>query len=155
MVSVFEDQIVQVSDLKKRMKYWLDVVRQTAPVTIAQGGKADLIIMRRADEAIHARILEYARLVARFLLEQRQGVESQVLPWYKHLKTDEQEEFMAELLHCFSDMVQTGNWQGFAYLLQDWQATAESNLNPELLAALEAPHRPEEYISVKRPVVEV
>ncbi len=35
MLSVFEDQIVQVSDLKKRMKYWLDVVRQTAPVTIA------------------------------------------------------------------------------------------------------------------------
>jgi len=155
MLSVFEDPLVQVSDLKKRMKYWLDVVRQTAPVTIAQGGKADLIIMRRADEAIHAKILEYARLVARFLLEQRQGAELQVLPWYKHLKTDEQEEFMAELLHCFSDMVQTGNWQGFAYLLQDWQATAESNLNPELLAALEAPHRPEEYISVERPVVEV
>ena len=137
------------------MKYWLDVVRQTAPVTIVQGGKADLIIMRRADEAIHAKILEYARLVARFLLEQRQGVESQVWPWYKHLEADEQEEFLAELLHCFSDMVQTGDWQGFAYLLQDWQATAESNLNPELLDALEAPHWPEEYISVERPVVEV
>jgi hypothetical protein len=155
MLSVFEDQIVQVSDLKKRMKYWLDVVRQTAPVTIAQGGKADLIIMRRADEAIHAKILEYARLVARFLLEQRQGGGSQVLPWYKHLETDEQEEFIAELLHYFSDMVQTGDWQGFAYLLQDWQATAESNLTPELLAALEAPHRLEEYIPVERPVVEV
>jgi hypothetical protein len=155
MHSVFEDQIVQVSDLKKRMKYWLDVVRQTAPVTIVQGGKADLIIMRRADEAIHAKILEYTRLVARFLLEQRQGVESQVLPWYKHLETDEQGEFMAEILHCFSDMVQTGDWQGFAYLLQDWQATAESNFNPELLVALEAPHRPEEYIPVERPVVEV
>jgi hypothetical protein len=155
MLNVFEDQIVQVSDLKRRMKYWLDVVRQTAPVTIVQGGKADLIIMRRADEAIHAKILEYARLVAQFLLEQRQGVESQVLPWYKHLEADEQEEFMAEFLHWFSYMVQTGDWQRFGYLLQDWQATAESNLNPELLAALEAPHRPEEYIPVERPVVEV
>ena len=58
MLSVFEDQIVQVSDLKKRMKYWLDVVRQTAPVTIVQGGKADLIIMRCADEAIHAKIFD-------------------------------------------------------------------------------------------------
>jgi len=155
MLSVFEDQIVQVSDFKKRMKYWLDVVRQTAPVTIAQGGKADLIIMRRADEAIHAKILDYARLVARFLLGRRQGVESQALPWYKHLDAGEQEEFMAELLHCFSDMVQTGDWQEFACLLQDWQATAESNLNPELLAALETPYRPEEYIPVERPVVEV
>jgi hypothetical protein len=155
MLSVFEDRIVQVSDLKKRMKYWLDVARQTAPVTIAQGGKADLIIMRRADEAAHAKILDYAQLIAWFLLERRQGMESQVWPWYKHLEAEEQEEFMAELLHCFSDMVQTGDWQGFAYLLQDWQATAESNLNLDLLAALEAPHHPEKYIPVERPVVKV
>ena len=99
--------------------------------------------------------MDYARLVAQFLLEQRQEVESQAFPWYKHLETDEQEECMADLLRCFSDMVQTGDWQEFAYLLQDWQATAESNLNPELLAALEAPHRPEEYIPVERPVVEI
>jgi hypothetical protein len=58
-------------------------------------------------------------------------------------------------LHCFSDMVQTGDWREFACLLQDWQATAESSLNPELLVALEAPHRPEEYIPVERPIVEV
>lgn len=151
MYTIFADQVVSVSDLKKRTKYWLDVVRHQSPVTVAQGSQADLVIVRRDDEVQHARLLQYARLFGRFMVEHNQGFPPTELVWYELLESDEQQEFVAELVQEFSRMMTTGQWQPFANLLHDWQATAEANQNPELLAALAAPYDPGEYARVERP----
>ncbi len=151
MYTIFADQIVSVSDLKKRTKHWLDVVRHQSPVTVAQGSRADLVIVRRDDEVQHVRLLQYARLFGRFMMEHNQGLSPTELVWYKLLELDEQQEFVAELVREFSQMMTTGQWPPFANLLHDWQATAEANQNPELLTVLTAPHDRGEYVVVERP----
>ena len=51
MLASFSDEIVSVTNLRKDLPATLERVRSGVPVTIMQGDRADLVIVKRADLA--------------------------------------------------------------------------------------------------------
>ena len=51
MLASFSDEIVSVTNLRKDLPAMLDRVRSGVPVTIMQGDRADLVVVKRADLA--------------------------------------------------------------------------------------------------------
>ncbi len=61
MLASFSDDVVSVTNLRKDLPAMLDRVRGGVPVTIMQGDKADLVIVKRADLAARAAETEALR----------------------------------------------------------------------------------------------
>jgi antitoxin (DNA-binding transcriptional repressor) of toxin-antitoxin stability system len=61
MFTPFSDEIVQVSDLRKNLSAYLEKVRQGHSISIMQGDKADIALVRREDLAEVYQQLERAR----------------------------------------------------------------------------------------------
>jgi prevent-host-death family protein len=65
MLTPFSDEIVQVSDLRKNLSAYLEKVRQGHPISIMQGNKADITLVRREDLAsVHQQLEQARRLIA-------------------------------------------------------------------------------------------
>lgn len=153
--TVFSDEVVLATDLKKRQRYWFDRARETGGVTIVQGKVADLVLAPRQKVAEAAKTVAHARIAAQFLREvitlERRPAESAVLPWLRDLDKEEQQEFLREFVDVFAHCSTTGDWVQFEELLEDWQATAEAQRNPELMEAWRTRGRPEDYVPMEAP----
>jgi len=151
--TVFSDEIVLATDLKKRQRYWFNRARETGGVTIVQGKVADLVLAPRQRVAETAEAAAHARTAAQFLREVitlgRAPAESAVFPWLQDLDGEEQQEFLREFVDLFARCFTTGEWVQLEELLEDWQATAEAHRNPELLEAWRTRGRPEEYAPIE------
>jgi prevent-host-death family protein len=65
MLAPFSDEIVSVSDLRRNLSSYLEKVRQGQPISIMQGNKADIALVRRADLAeVHQQLEQARRLIA-------------------------------------------------------------------------------------------
>ena len=51
MNAPFADEVVQVTELRRNLSSYLEKARQGRPVSIVQGNRADLVIVRRDDVA--------------------------------------------------------------------------------------------------------
>lgn len=155
--TMFSDEVVLATDLKKRQRYWFDRARQTGGVTIVQGKVADLVLAPRQKVAAAAEATLHVRTAAQFLREvitlERPPAESAVFPWLRELDDEEQQEFLHEFVDVFARCSTAGEWAQFEELLEDWQATAEAHRNPELLEAWRTRGRPEDYGPIEVPDV--
>ncbi len=153
--TMFSDQVVLATELKKKQRYWFDRARQTGGVTIVQGKLADLVLVPRQKVAVAAQTVFHARTAAQFLREtitlKRPPTESTVFPWLRSLDGAEQESFVSEFIDAFARCSATEDWRPLEELLEDWQATAEAHRNPELLESWRTRGRPDEYISMVIP----
>lgn len=153
MKTVFSDEVVQVTELKRNQRYWLDRARKTGGVTIVQGKLADLVLAPRQAVAKNAQVVHYAKMMSQFFLEtvksDRELKNSVVFPWFKDLDEEDRQEFYRELVETFAECMATGRWDVFDELLEDWQATAEADRNRELLEAWRTRGRAEDYIPLE------
>jgi len=153
MKTVFSDEVVQVTELKRNQRYWLDRARKTGGVTIVQGKLADLVLAPRQAVAENAQVVHYAKMMSQFFLEtvksDRELKNSVVFPWFKDLDEEDRQEFYRELVETFAECMATGRWDVFDELLEDWQATAEAGRNQELLEAWRTRGRAEDYIPLE------
>ena len=155
MKTVFSDEVVQVTELKRNQRYWLDRARKTGGVTIIQGKLADLVLAPRQAVAENAQAVHYAKMMSQFFLEtvkaDRELKDSVVFPWFKDLDGEDRHEFYRELVETFAECMVTGQWDAFDELLEDWQATAEASRNRQLLEAWRTRDRAEDYIPLEVP----
>ncbi len=155
MKAIFADDVVQATELKKNQKYWLDRARQRGGVTIVQGRVADLVLAPRRQVAANAQGVLHARLVGQFVLEMtrvnQQLADSAVFPWFKDLDDEERRSFYRELVETFFTCLVLEDWRRFDELLEDWQATAEANQRPEVLATWRTRGNPADYALMKLP----
>ena len=153
--TVFSDEIVLATDLKKRQRYWFVRARESGGVTIVQGGVADLVLAPRQMVAETAEAAAHARTAAQFLREvitlKRAPAESAVFSWLCELDDEEQQEFLREFVDLFARCSTTWKWAPFEEFLEDWQATAEAHRNPELLEAWRTRGQPEDYFPIEAP----
>jgi len=154
MHTVFSDEIVQATELKRNQRHWFDRARQVGGLTIVQGKQADLVLAPRAVVAAHTRAAYYARLMGQFFLEtvgQERASGSAVFPWLADLDQDDQLVFRRAIARAFADCSATNRWEELDELLEDWQATAQANRNPDLMAAWRSRGRPEDYAPLEPP----
>jgi prevent-host-death family protein len=62
--TLFADEVVLVTDLRKNLSAYLDKVRLGQPITIVQGNRADVALVSRADLAAVLREADRARRLA-------------------------------------------------------------------------------------------
>lgn len=150
---VFSDEVVLATDLKKRLRYWLERARKMGGVTIVQGKVADLVLAPRQRVAEMAEAAAHARTAAQFLREvitlQRRPAESAVFPWLGNLNEEAQQEFLREFVDLFANCASTGEWVRLDELLEDWQATTAAQRNPELIEAWRTRGQPEDYVPME------
>lgn len=150
MKTVFSDEVVQATELKRNQRYWLDRARKVGGVTIIQGKLADLVLASRQAVAESAQAVHYAKMVSQFFLEAVKAEweleDSVVFPWFKDLDGEDRQELYRELVETFAECMAAGRWDAFDELLEDWQATAEASRNRELLEAWRTRGRAEDYI---------
>jgi len=155
--TMFSDEVVLATDLKKRQRYWFDRARQVGGVTIVQGRVADLVLAPRQTVAAAAETVLHVRTAAQFLREaislKRPLAESVVFPWLSDLDDEERQEFLEEFVDVFAHCSTAGDWAQLEELLEDWQATAEAHRNPELLEAWHTRGQPEDYAPMEPPNV--
>lgn len=153
--TMFSDEVVLATDLKKKQRYWFDRAREKGGVTIVQGKVADLVLAPRETVAEAIEAASYARTAAQFLRElitlQRAPAESVIFPWLRDLDDEEQGEFLREFVDIFARCSTTGEWQQLDELLEDWQATAEAHRNAELMEAWRTRGQPEDYVPMEAP----
>ena len=153
--TLFGDEVVLATDLKKRQRYWLDRARQTGGVTIVQGKAADLVLASRREVAQAVKAAARGELAARFLREVlvlgRRPAESGVFPWLADLEEQEGQEFLRELVEAFARSSTTGSWDEFDELLDDWRTTAEAHRVVEIEQAWQSRGKPEEYVPMEAP----
>jgi len=153
METMFSDEVVLATDLKRNQRYWFDRARKTGGVTIMQGKLADLALVPRQMIAEKTEATIRSRMASQFFSEiialDRSPSESVVFPWLKDLDEEEQSEFCREFAGTFAKCLATGQWTDFDQLLEDWQATAEARRNPDLLEAWRTRGHPEDYVPVE------
>ena len=153
--TMFSDEVVLATDLKKKQRYWFDRAREIGGVTIVQGKVADLVLAPRQKVAEATEAAAHARTAALFLREViplgRKPSESAVFPWLRDLDDEEQQEFLHQFVDLFAHCSTTGDWASFEELLEDWRATAEAHRNPELIEAWHTRGQPEDYVPIEAP----
>ena len=80
-------------------------------------------------------------------IEALAGQLANVLPWVKHLDTNEQAELLADLAQACVQVRRTGDHQEIVTILEDWEATALLVSNKSLADDLQAPKASHEYIA--------
>jgi hypothetical protein len=147
--TMFSDEVVLATDLKKRQRYWFDRARESGGVTIVQGGVADLVLAPRQKVAEAAEAAVHARTAAQFLREVvtlgHPLADSTIFPWLGDLDAADRQEFVREFVDNLAHCATTNQWAPLEELLEDWQATAEAHRRPELMENWRTRGRPEDY----------
>jgi len=147
--TMFSDEVVLATDLKKRQRYWFDRARASGGVTIMQGGVADLVLAPRQKVAEAAKAAAHARTAAQFLREVvtlgHPVADSTVFPWLSVLDAADRQEFVREFVDNFAHCATTNQWTPLEELLEDWQATAEAHRRPELMENWRTRGQQEDY----------
>jgi len=148
MVSiVFSDYIVNATDLRKNQKRWLEKACQD-PVTISYRHKQLAIVNREQIGRLYTEKY-WTELVLKACQEFMKGLKSETFPWVEYLSDEEKTQFHTELLTCAMKSTITGDWVQLEQLIQDWEATAETERHPEIVKALQDEETLEEYVSIE------
>jgi len=74
---------------------------------------------------------------------------SKTLIWANDLSDENRTQFQKELLTTALRACMTNKWDAVGELLEDWQATAEVENDPELAMLLTEEGNPSEYVSLE------
>lgn len=155
MKTMFSDEVVQATELKRNQRYWFDRARQIGGITIMQGKTADLVLTLRKAIAQNTQTGYYAKQISQFFLEMIKAnydlKESIVFPWLKDMDKEDRQEFCRELTETFAECLTKEKWDALEELLEDWEATAETNRNPEAVEAWQTRGHQEEYVPLEAP----
>ena len=149
VTTIFGDDIINSTELKKKWKHWLDKAYRT-PISITSGSRNWVLINR--ENIGHLLMTNYwAEKIIRFNEELSEGRanNSSVFPWAKELDDEEKLEFYNELLSTFKDVLNNRNRLALDEMLDAWVATAEAKTNPEIMELLNKKGRPREYVELK------
>lgn len=142
--TVFSDEIINPTELKKNQRYWLDKA-QRQPVTVKFGDNGLAIVDRELMKNLYAE-KKYAELLVKLCEEMKSSlVNITVLPWANSLPGEEKEKFIKDFLKNFFKAVQNNTWSEIEELLDDWKATAEAWENPEFVEAWGNREKLEDY----------
>lgn len=147
MSTVFSDYIVNATELRKNQKLWLQKACK-APVTVSYGHRQLAIVSREQISKLYADKF-WMELVLKVSQELAKGVNSVTLAWVEYLSDEDKEKLHSELLACAIKSIITGNWVRMEHLLQDWEATAETERHPDIVKAVEDEETAGEYVSVE------
>ena len=148
VTTVFSDEIINPTELKKNQRHWLDKAR-LQPVTVKFGDGSLAIVDRELMKNLYAE-KHYAELLVKYCQEEAAAKDkSDVFPWLNSLDDEEKKEFHDEFLATFVKATQDNNWTEMGYLLEDWKATGEAEANPEVREALLAEENLEEYVTLE------
>jgi len=148
MVStVFSDTIVNATDLRNNQKQWLERA-YNKPITVSYGRK-QLAIMNREQVSKLYMATYYLELVIKVYDEFEKEGKSKTFPWVENLSEGDRLQFHKALLTNALRSVITNNWTQLEYLIQDWEATAEVEGDPELAKALMEKGDPKAYVRLK------
>ncbi len=161
MKTMFGDDVVQATELKRNQRHWLDRARQIGGVTIIQGRRADLVLAPRRIVAENMETVQRVQLISQFLLEwihaETEGgnlTNSIIFPWFADLDQAECQQFHTDLITVFARCVRQGDWTALDELLEDWQATAEANRTPDLRNTWEQRGHTKDYEPMEIPRAE-
>ena len=73
---------------------------------------------------------------------------SKIYPWVANLSKRDRLEFHVRLLSCVVKSIIINDWANLGELLEDWRATAEAAVDPDMLVLLQDNDSPEEYIAL-------
>lgn len=148
MVStVFSDTIVKATDLRTNQKHWLEKAYDK-PITVSYGSK-QLAIMNRDQVSKLYTTTYYLELVLKICDEFEKNKKITTIPWAEYLSHEDQLKLHMDLLTTALRCTITSKWEQLEYVIQDWQATAEVESNPELAKALLEKDDPAEYVKLK------
>ena len=146
MNTVFSDNIVNLSELRKRQKHWFDIAYRN-PITIPYK-QENLTIMNRAEASKLFEQMQYTMLLIEYCNQIKHGEKSYFFSWTESLNDEEKEEFFNELLECVTNCSAKQDWTDFRDLLKDWEATAEAAKNEEMQKVLKRRIPTEKYVAL-------
>ena len=141
--TLFSDEIVQITEFKKHAKAYAEKARRR-PLTIAQGGVADLALVPRELVATVLRTHQHLVQALDLVMHQAHGSPLRLLTWAADLDENERKEFAAEYISAIQRAEAVGSpqaWLAVDEIVEDWAATADAVSNRELLEALEERRR--------------
>lgn len=146
--TVFSDEIINPTELKKNQRRWLDKARKQ-PVTIKFGDSGLAIVDRELMKNLYSE-KHYAELLVKYCQETGNSAtgKSSIFPWTTSLPDEDKQEFREEFFSTFVKATQTNNWTELEELLEDWKATAEAYDNPEFMEAVKNRGKPGDYITL-------
>lgn len=144
---VFDDEIITATKFRTRQSHWLSIASKR-PVTVTVGDNKVVVFSR---ERVHGLYLgrHYLEAAVKLCNEMEKGKKSLVFPWLEHLDSVEQEQFRDEFVNNVLTAIVTDKWDKVQELLEDWEATAETKSNPDVMKALKAKVRKGQYITIK------
>lgn len=146
--TLFSDEIVNPTDLRKNQKRWLDMAA-VSPISIAYG-KYNLAIYNREKIADIFRANYYLELAIKLCTSVYLNERIDVLPWVEYLDAADRVEFFHDFATCLLMSMTTGDWGKAENVLDDWKATAETLSNKKASEALKSrAHSKANYIELK------
>ena len=106
------------------------------------------------EEGLGKEALLHVRQFAQFMGERTDGdwrETSPVFPWLRHLDDEERQEFTCAYIETFNQALEEDEWEALHTFLEGWEATAELNRYPDILAAVLEPADPHQFIEVRPP----
>jgi len=142
--TIFSDDIVGASELRNKQKYWLTRASKQ-PVTVTDGSRR-LVIANR--DKIRNLLIQshYLELALKYCNEELKQEKSSVFPWLKYLDETERKQFHKEFM---SSVISSKNWEEIEAIMEDWEATAETEHNEEIMKALKTRGRKDEYVDLR------
>ena len=144
---VFDDEIVSASKFRDRQSHWLAVASKR-PVTVTTGDNKVIVFNR---ERVHELYLSrhYLESAVKLCNEIEKGKKSTVYPWLEYFDAEEIKQFQVEYINTILVSIVTDRWDSMGELLGDWEATAETKNNPDVMKALKAKVPKDECVTIK------
>jgi hypothetical protein len=134
VTTLFSDEIVNPTDLRKNQKRWLDMAAKS-PVSIAYG-KYNLALLNREHIADIYKANHYLVLAMKLCTGISCNEKISEFPWIEHLDSTERLDFALDFTQNISSSMITGDWEKVENVFSDWKATAETLSNKEAREAL-------------------
>jgi hypothetical protein len=147
MNTIFYDEIINSSDLRKNQKRWFELA-VNKPITINYGHR-QLAIVNREDLGNLYSAVSYLQMILQVCDEFKEDNKSRTLIWANDLSDEDKTQFQKELLTTALRACVTNKWDAVGELLEDWKATAEVEIDPELAMVLTEEDNPGEYVSLE------
>ncbi len=144
--TLFSDQVVNASDLRKNQKQWLEEALKR-PVTVNYSRKQLAIMNRDQVRDLFIKV-QFAELALAACRNVDKGSILEKLPWLEQLNAEDRARFRDELVNTFLKSSKTGKWDELEDLLSDWKATAETERSPEVVKALKEGETAADYVSL-------
>jgi len=147
VTTVFSDEIVNATELRAKQSHWLTMAAKR-PVTVTYGARKLTILNREKIRNLFIQA-HYLELFTSYCNEILKGRKSTKFPWIEYLDSEGKKQFHEEFVNSLMAAIVTDEWDGVETLLEDWEATAETESDEEAMKALRTKQSPDKYIALR------